>query len=370
MSYRNTLGRLALTLELLQIIKPSGEYVEQMEPEISQDELKRLYKLMILVRNLDTRSLQLQRQGRIGFYIGCLGQEAAQIGSAYALKPEDWIFPAYREVGAMLQRGIPLEDLMNQYFANAEDLQKGRQLMNLYGHKSVNYVTGSAPIATQLPHAVGAAFAAKLRGDKIVTLVYFGEGATSANDFHTGMNFAGVYKTPTIFFCQNNHYAISLPVEKQTATETIAIKAKAYGFEGVRVDGNDILAVYRTTKEAVDRARSNDGPTLIEAVTYRMGPHSSSDDPKRYRSNQELDEWQLRDPLVRFRKYLERKHIWTSTDEEKAQEDTNRQIDEAVAHAEKIQRPTIETLFTDVYAELPWHLQEEFQDLKHEEEGL
>jgi len=358
-----------LTLELLQIIKPSGECVEQMEPEISHDELKRLYKLMMLVRNLDTRSLQLQRQGRIGFYIGCLGQEAAQIGSAYALKPEDWIFPAYREVGAMLQRGIPLEDLMNQYFANAEDVQKGRQLMNLYGSKSVNYVTGSAPIATQLPHAVGAAFAAKLRGDKIVTLVYFGEGATSANDFHAGMNFAGVYKTPTIFFCQNNHYAISLPVERQTATQTIAVKAKAYGFEGQRVDGNDILAVYRTTKEAVDRARSNGGPTLIEAVTYRMGPHSSSDDPKRYRSNQELDEWQMRDPLVRFRKYLERKHIWSSTDEEKAQEDTNRQIDAAIAHAEKIPRPSIETLFTDVYAELPWHLQEEFQELKDEEVG-
>ncbi|HUO41671.1 MAG TPA: pyruvate dehydrogenase (acetyl-transferring) E1 component subunit alpha [Methylomirabilota bacterium] len=358
-----------MTLELLQIIKPSGEYVEQLEPEISHDELKRLYKLMMLVRNLDTRSLQLQRQGRIGFYIGCLGQEAAQIGSAYALKPEDWIFPAYREVGTMLQRGIPLEDLMNQYFANAEDIQKGRQLMNLYGRKSVNYVTGSAPIATQLPHAVGAAFAAKLRGDKVVTLVYFGEGATSANDFHTGMNFAGVYKTPTIFFCQNNHYAISLPVERQTATESIAVKAKAYGFEGVRVDGNDILAVYRTTKEAVDRARSNDGPTLIEAVTYRMGPHSSSDDPKRYRSNQELDEWQTRDPLVRFRKYLERKRIWSSTDEEKAQQDTNRQIDEAIAHAEKIPRPTIETLFTDVYAELPWHLQEQFHDLKDEEEA-
>jgi len=369
LSHRNSLGRLALTLELLQIIKPSGEYVEQMEPEIAHDELKKLYRLMMLVRNLDTRSLQLQRQGRIGFYIGCLGQEAAQIGSAYALKPEDWVFPAYREVGTMLQRGIPLQDLMNQYFANAEDLQKGRQLMNLYGRKSANYVTGSAPIATQLPHAVGAAFAAKLRGDKVVTLVYFGEGATSANDFHTGMNFAGVYKTPTVFFCQNNHYAISLPVERQTATDTIAVKAQAYGFEGVRVDGNDILAVYRTTKEAVDRARSNGGPTLIEAVTYRMGPHSSSDDPKRYRSNQELDEWQMRDPLARFRKYLERKRIWSAADEKKAQEDTNRQIDEAISYAEKIPRPTIETLFTDVYAELPWHIQEEFRELKDEDEG-
>jgi pyruvate dehydrogenase E1 component alpha subunit len=357
-----------LSLEVLQVIKPSGEYVEEMEPEISHDELRKLYRLMVLVRNLDTRSLQLQRQGRIGFYIGCLGQEAAQIGSAYALKPEDWVFPAYREVGTMLQRGIPLQNLMNQYFANAEDIQKGRQLMNMYGLKSANYVTGSAPIATQLPHAVGAAFAAKLRGDKIVTLVYFGEGATSENDFHAGMNFAGVYKTPTIFFCQNNHWAISLPVERQTATQTIAVKAKAYGFEGVRVDGNDILAVYRTTKEAVDKARANGGPTLIEAVTYRMGPHSSSDDPKRYRSDQELNEWQLRDPLVRFRKYLEKKRIWSEADEKEAHEDTTRQINETVAHAEKVPRPALETLFTDVYSELPWHLREQLDDLTREKQ--
>lgn len=361
-------GRVALSLELLQVIKPTGEYVEKMEPEISHDELRKLYRLMVLVRNLDTRSLQLQRQGRIGFYIGCLGQEAAQIGSAYALKPEDWVFPAYREIGTMLQRGITLQQLMNQYFANAEDVQKGRQLMNLYGIKSANYVTGSAAIATQLPHAVGAALAAKLRGDKIVTLVYFGEGATSENDFHTGMNFAGVYKTPTIFFCQNNHWAISIPVEKQTASETIAVKAQAYGFGGARVDGNDILAVYRMTKEAVDKARAGGGPTLIEAVTYRMGPHSSSDDPKRYRSDQELDEWQKRDPLIRFRKYLEKKRIWSETDEKKAQEDANHQIDEAIAYAEKVPRPAIETLFTDVYSELPWHLQEQLHELRDEKQ--
>ena len=292
--------RAALSLELLQIIKPTGECVETMEPEISKDELRRLYRLMVLARNLDIRAFQLQRQGRIGFYIGCLGQEAAQIGSAYALEPKDWIFPTYREMGTMLQRGVPLQNLMNQYFANAEDLQKGRQLMNFYGSKAANFVTGSAPIATQLPHAVGAALAAKIRGDKIVTLTYFGEGATSANDFHTGMNFAGVYKTPTIFFCQNNQWAISVPVEKQTASESIAIKAQAYGFEGVRVDGNDILAVHRTTKEAADKARAGGGPTLIEAVTYRMGPHSSSDDPKRYRSDQEVEEWQKRGPACKI----------------------------------------------------------------------
>ncbi len=340
-----------------------------MEPEIPKDELKRLYRLMVLTRNLDIRGLQLQRQGRIGFYIGCLGQEAAQIGSGYALKPEDWVFPAYREIGTALQRGVTLKQLMNQYFANAEDLEKGRQLMNLFGVKAVNFVTGSAPIATQLPHAVGVALAAKIRGDPIVTLAYFGDGGTSENDFHTGMNFAGVYKTPTIFFCQNNHWAISVPVEKQTASETIAIKAKAYGFEGVRVDGNDILAVYRTTKEAVDKARKGGGPTLIEAVTYRMGPHSSSDDPKKYRTEQELEEWQKRDPIIRFRRYLEKKRIWSETDEKKAQEDANKQIDEAVAYAEKLPKPALETLFTDVYADMPWNLEEQLRELREEQAG-
>lgn len=355
-----------MSLELLQVIKPTGEYVERMEPEIPKDELRRLYRLMVLLRNLDIRGLQLQRQGRIGFYIGYLGQEAAQLGSAYALKPEDWIFPAYREIGVALLRGVTLKQLMNQYFANAEDLEKGRQLTNLFGLKAANFVTGSAPIATQIPHAVGAALAAKIRKDPIVTLVYFGDGATSENDFHAGMNFAGVFKTPTIFFCQNNHWAISLPVERQTASETIAIKAKAYGFEGVRVDGNDILAVYRTTKEAVEKARRGGGPTLIEAVTYRMGAHSSSDDPKRYRTEQELQEWQKRDPLVRFRRYLEKKRIWTEEDEKKAQDDANKEIDEAIAYAEKIPRPAIETLFTDVYAEMPWHLQEQLRELQAE----
>ena len=357
-----------MTLELLQVIKPTGELVEEMEPEIPKDELRRLYRLMVLARNLDTRGMQLQRQGRIGFYIGCLGQEAAHIGSAYALKPEDWVFPAYREIGAMLARGITLNQLLDQYFANAEDPQKGRQLTNLFGVKTANYVTGSAPIATQIPHAVGTALAAKIRGDPIVTLTYFGDGGTSENDFHTGMNFAGVFKTPTIFFCQNNHWAISVPVERQTASQTIAIKAQAYGFEGVRVDGNDILAVYRTTKDAVDRARKGGGPTLIEAVTYRMGPHSSSDDPKRYRTDEELAEWQRRDPLTRFRRYLEKKRLWTETDEKKAQEETNREIDEAVQHAEKLPRPALETLFTDVYAEMPWHLEEQLRQLRDEKQ--
>jgi len=355
-----------LTVELLQVIKPTGEAVQEIEPDISKNELRKLYRLMVLVRNLDIRGLQLQRQGRIGFFIGSLGQEACQIGSAYALNPEDWVFPAYREIGVALLRGATMKQVMNQYFGNAEDLQKGRQLTNLYGVKPINFVTGSAPIATQIPQAVGAALAAKIRGDPVVALAYFGDGATSENDFHAGMNFAGVFKTPTIFFCQNNHWAISVPIEKQTGAATIAEKAKAYGFEGVRVDGNDILAVYRTTRDAVDKARKGGGPTLIEGVTYRMGPHSSSDDPTRYRSKEELEEWQRRDPITRFRRYLEKKRIWNESDEKKVQDDTNREIDEAIAHAEKIPRPALETLFTDVYADMPWHLEEQLRELQEE----
>ncbi len=355
-----------MSLEVLQVISPSGESVKQMEPELAQSDLMKLYRTMVFTRHLDIRGLQLQRQGRIMFYIGCLGQEAAHLGAAYALKPEDWVFPAYREIGVALLRGSTVKQIMNQYFANREDILKGRQLSNLFGAKSINFVSGSAPIATQIPHAVGVALAAKIRGDPIVTMTFFGDGATSENDFHAGMNFAGVFKTPTVFVCQNNGWAISLPVRKQTASSTIAVKAKAYGFQGVRVDGNDVLAVYKVTKEAVDKARRGGGPTLIEALTYRLGPHSSADDPKRYRSDEELEEWKKRDPIERFRVYLEKKGYWNQREEEKLQTEVEREMSEAVEYAEKVPRPPIESLFEDVYASLPPHLEEQLRELLEE----
>jgi pyruvate dehydrogenase E1 component alpha subunit len=356
-------GSFPLSLEIVQVIKPTGDYVKKNEPDISDSELKRIYRTMILTRQLDVRALQLQRQGRIFFYIGCLGQEAAHIGAAYALGDEDWIFPAYREMGAALLRGLPLQKLLDQFYANRNDLLKGRQLANLFGSKEIRFVSGSAPIATQIPHAVGVGIAAKIRGDPIVTLVYFGDGATSENDFHPGMNFAGVFKAPTVLFCQNNGWAISVPLERQTASETIAIKAKAYGFPGVRVDGNDVLAVYATTKEAVDRARAGEGPTLIEALTYRLGPHSSADDPKRYRDEKEVEEWKNRDGIVRFRKYLEKKGIWNEAQEEKLLSEVDAEISSVIEHAEKVGPPPIETLIEDVYAEIPWHIREQYDEL-------
>jgi pyruvate dehydrogenase E1 component alpha subunit len=353
-----------MSLEIVQIIKPTGDYVERNEPSLPKEELKRIYRTMVMTRQLDIRSLQLQRQGRINFYIGCLGQEAAHIGAAYALKKEDWIFPAYREMGVVLLRGLPMQKLVDQFYANANDLNKGRQLANLFGAKEINFVAGSAPISTQIPHAVGAAMAARILGDPIVTLAYFGDGATSENDFHAGMNFAGVFKAPTVFFCQNNHWAISVPLSRQTASQSIAIKAEAYGFPGVRVDGNDVLAVYATTRKAVERARAGEGPTLIEALTYRLGPHSSADDPKRYRDEQEVEEWRKRDGVARFRRYLEKKGIWDEAQEQKLLADVENEINTAIRNAERVGPPPLKSLITDVYAEVPSMLQEEFNELE------
>src|SRR5438128_8084843 len=252
-------------------------------PPIPREVLLRLYREMVRLRTLDERMMTLQRQGRVGFYGACTGQEAATLASAIALEASDWIFPALREGGAMLLRGFPLVPYLCQIFGNSGDETKGRQMPSHMASKSVNQVSWSSCIGTQLPQAVGAAMAARLKGDRTVVAAYMGDGATSTGDFHVALNFAGVFKPPVVFICQNNHWAISVPTQKQTASETIAIKSVAYGFPGVKVDGHDAVAVYRAVKEAVDRARRRRGPTLLECQTYRIGAHSSSDDPTRYR---------------------------------------------------------------------------------------
>lgn len=348
--------------QLLQVINVDGSYDTKIEPDLSNEQLTKLYYYLVLVRTLDQKCMNLQRQGRIGFYVPCIGQEASHIGSAYALKPEDWIFPAYREPGAILIRGYPLVKFISQLIGNSNDPQKGRQMPNHFGDKSVNYVTPSSPVATQVPQATGAAMASKILGDKNVVLVFFGDGATSTGDFHAGMNFAGVFQAPVVFVCQNNQYAISVPVRKQTASMSIAIKANAYGFEGVRVDGNDILAVYRAVKDAVDKARSGKGPTLIESVTYRMGPHSTSDDPTRYRDAAEVDEWKKRDPVERFRLYLSKKNLLSEKEDQAIRERAAKEIDDAVTIAEKFTPPTVESMFEDVYASMPWNLKEQMDE--------
>src|SRR2546429_4060345 len=285
--------------------------VTDARPQPSPELLLRLYREMVRLRTLDERMMTLQRQGRVGFYGACTGQEAATLASAIALEPLDWIFPALREASAMLLRGFPLVPYLCQVFGNSGDETKGRQMPSHMASRRVNQVSWSSCIGTQLPQAVGAAMAAKVRGDRTVIAAYMGGGATSEGDFHVAMNFAGVFKAPGVFICQNNHWAISVPTSKQTASESIAIKAIAYGFPGDKVDGNDAVAVYGAVKAAVDRARGGSGPTLVECETYRIGAHSSSDDPTRYRDEREVEVWRKRDPIERLRARLGADGLWT-----------------------------------------------------------
>ncbi len=328
-------------------------------PGLSEEQLLELYRAMLRIRILDDRMMTLQRQGRIGFYGACTGQEAAALGSAYALRPTDWIFPALREAAAMLMRGFPLVPYLSQVFGNSGDLTKGRQMPSHQAARSVNQVSWSSCIGTQLPHAVGAAWAAKLKGEDMVAMAYMGDGATSSSDFHVALNFAGVMRAPVVFVCQNNHWSISLRTDQQTASESIAIKAKAYGFPGVQVDGNDVEEVYAAAHEAVERARSGGGPTLIEAVTYRMGAHSSSDDPTRYRDQKEVDAWKKRDPIDKLNARLLKAKLWDASRDEALRAELLEEINAAIKEAEALPPPTPETLFEDLYVEEPWNVREQ-----------
>ncbi len=275
---------------LLSVLREDGSVDPALDPALPPEDLLFLFRKMLLLRALDEKAVSLQRSGRIGFYVPSTGQEASEIGSGFALADGDWIFPSYRDHGAALVRGYPLSTLVGQLFGNASDAMKGRQMPNHWCDRSINLVSVSSPVATQLSQAVGAAYAARLRQEKVAVIAFFGDGGSSTGAFHVAMNFAGVYRTPNVFFCSNNQYAISLPVSRQTASGSIAVKAAAYGFEGVRVDGNDPLAVYRVTRDALAKARAGGGPTLIESVTYRIGPHSTADDPSRYRSEERSPE--------------------------------------------------------------------------------
>jgi 2-oxoisovalerate dehydrogenase E1 component alpha subunit len=353
-----------MTGDVLQVIAKDGTAPQKLEPGLDAESLRSIYRSMILVRTLDERALMLQRAGRIGFYVSCLGQEAAQVGSAHAFEARDWIFPTYRDPGIVLHRGIRVVELLNQCYGNANDRTKGRQMPVHYAFRDVRFVSISSPIGTQLTQAVGCAKAAQIRRDGIVVGAYLGDGGTSSNDFHAAMNFAGVWRAPVVFLCENNGWAISVPVSRQTASETIAAKAVAYGMPGVRVDGNDVLAVYRATKEAVDHARAGGGPTFIEAVTYRMGAHSSSDDASRYRPASELEEWKRKDPIPRFERYLAKKKLWTEALEGEVREWAAAEVARAIEEAEAAPPPPIETIFTDVYAETTPALREQLEELR------
>jgi TPP-dependent pyruvate/acetoin dehydrogenase alpha subunit len=332
--------------------------------QVPDEELLRIYRFMVLGRAIDDRMLKLQRQGRIAFYGQARGQEAATVASACVMGKDDWIFPALREGVVALIRGMPLPTFLAQCFGTARDELKGRQMPCHYGYGQGKVVPLSSPIGTQIPHGIGTAMAARIRGDESVTLVYLGDGATSEGDFHVGLNFAGVYRAPVVFFCQNNHWAISVPFSRQTASDGVAVKAEAYGMVGVRIDGNDAIAVYQATAEAVDRARRGEGPTLIEAVTYRLGAHSSSDDASRYRDDEEVAAWEARDPIPRLRRHLAGRGLWDEETERKLLDSIGMEMASAIEAVEKDPDPSLESLLEDVYAVPPGHLEDQLDELK------
>jgi pyruvate dehydrogenase E1 component alpha subunit/2-oxoisovalerate dehydrogenase E1 component alpha subunit len=309
--------------------------------------------------------MTLQRQGRISFYGEALGQEAAVIGAAAALEPEDWLVPALREAGAGLYRGLPLAAYVAQIFGSSRDVCKGRQMPCHPCDRDTNYVVMSSCVASQLPHAVGIAMAMKIRRHPRVCLGFLGDGATSEEDFHAAMNFAGVFSAPVVLVCQNNQWAISTPGVRQTASPSLAIKGLGYGIESLRADGNDVIATYLVARYAVAKARAGGGPTFIEFVTYRLGAHSSSDDPSRYRDESVTEEWrEKRDPLMRAERFLETNGWLSAVEREAMREDLGREIDEVIAAEEAAaQPPALNTLIDDVYEQPTWRAREQLDEL-------
>jgi pyruvate dehydrogenase E1 component alpha subunit/2-oxoisovalerate dehydrogenase E1 component alpha subunit len=349
---------------LIQILAPDGKLTGP-APKLEPALLRELHRGMLRARILDDKMMHLQRQGRIGFYAEARGQEAAVVGAAAVMEERDWVVPSHREVGAALYRGLPLRAFVAQLYGNANDIAKGRQMpVHPATPRALNFVPPSSCVATQLPHAAGLAWAAKMKKDPVVVLSYLGEGATSAEDFHSGINFAAVYHVPAVFLCENNQWAISTPVSTQTASETFAIKALAYGMPGVRVDGNDVLAVYATVRDAVARARSGGGPTLIEAVTYRLGAHSSSDDPSRYRPEGEDAAWRDKDPLARFGAYLAATGVLDAAGVAAQRAEIEAEIKAAVEAEEPAPPPPLRSLIENVFSRPPAALEEQLRDLE------
>lgn len=329
--------------EVRHVLNPDGTLAGPAPDGLSDEQIKDAYTSMVFLRVFDQRCLNLSRQGRMGTFAPFAGQEACQVGSVFFLeKGKDWIFPTYRDHGAMQTFGVPAVNIVRYYMGDE------------WGSKApddVNAFPISIPIATQLVHAMGVAWAAKIKGEDTVTIGFAGDGGTSPGDFHEALNFAAVYNTASIFFIQNNRYAISTPNSKQFKTKTLAQRSLAYDIPGVRVDGQDLLAVLTVMKEAVERARSGGGPTLVEALTFRYGPHTTPDDPKRYRTQEETDEWQAKDPLYRVNRYLVSKGLWSEEEEEALWEQAKERAAAAIAEAEAMTNPTVDDIFDYLYRE-------------------
>lgn len=341
----------------LEILDPSGKVVApEWMPDLSDERILEGYKTMLLARIADVKAVSLQRQGRLFTLPPNMGQEACAVGSAMALEKSDWMVPAYRELGALLQHGVPLHCV---YLNHA-----GSEFGAVYP-EGVRVLPQSVPISSQLLHAAGIGHAIIYRGEKDVVITYFGDGGTSEGDFHEAMNWAAVFNCPVIFFCNNNQYAISCPRCKQTKSKTLAQKAIAYQMPGIQIDGNDLFAVYRATKEAVDWARAGNGPVMIEAETYRLGAHTTSDDPTKYRDSKEEVIWkEVRDPLLRVRKYLEAKKLWSEEKEEAFKEQAAKISDDAFKIAENWPVNSPEEIVSHVFKDVPGELKEQLGNLK------
>ncbi len=335
---------------MLQILTPSGDLVA--DAPFDLDMAVRLYRAMVFARTYDRKSTALQKQGRLATYASFEGQEAAQVGSAAALNPDDWMVATYRDAAAMWMQGYPMDLL----FAGRTGDERGGS-----PPVPVNIMPPSITVGGHMVHAVGLAWAERLKGSDRIAVTYFGDGATSEGDFHEAMNFAAVFEVGCVFVCQNNGWAISMPRDSQTASETIAQKALAYGMPGLQVDGNDLFAVYEAAREAVTRARMGGGPTLIEAVTYRLGPHTTADDPSRYRTEDDAATWRRRDPLERVRLYLSERDRWSQDWQDQVEEMAAQEIERAVAAAEDLEQPSLSDVFSGMFAELPPILTEQLR---------
>lgn len=348
---------------LFRVLADDGTADPERDPKIADDVLLRAYREMRRLRAIDARMIVLQRQGRVGFYGACTGQEAVPIATGLAVREDDWVFPALREQSVMLVRGFPLTAFIAQVFGNSGDVLKGRQMPSHHSGRQVHQVSWSSNIGPQIPQAVGAAMAMKSARAGSAAIGFMGDGATSQPDFHSAMTFAARFHAPCVLVCQNNHWSISVPTARQTASETIAVKARAYGMPGIRVDGNDLLAVYKVLTDALARARKGEGPTFVEALTYRIGAHSTSDDPTRYRSNDEVEAWKKKDPLDRLRRHLAVRKLVTDESDKQLDEALTKEIGDAVNAVEAMPPNDRASLFDDVYAAMPWNLREQKSEL-------
>jgi 2-oxoisovalerate dehydrogenase E1 component alpha subunit len=353
-----------MTIPTTSYLNEKGDLDPTFTLNLPKELIIKAYEVMLMTRYVDEKMITLQRQGTISFALSSLGEEGCSVASAAALDIDDWVYPQYREAGIMFWRGFTIEDYLHQMFGNAKDLILGRQMPNHFGSREINVVTCSSPIGTKIPHAAGCAYAMKMQKDPHVAVCYFGEGASSEGDFHAGLNFAAVRKAPAIFFCRNNGYAISTPACKQFASDGIAPKGIGYGMTTYRVDGNDFFAVYDITKKAKEHCLQGKGPVLIEAITYRMGAHSTSDDPSVYRNEDEVKKWEEKEPIRRLKVYLEKQGWWDDEKEKQALSKIQINVEQAIEIAKKTPKPPLNTLIEQVYFETPEQLKVQFEELK------